>query len=124
MIRAGLCALAMGLFAAGVVPALAQQQTTSASGATLRGLDKINGETVDLEMSVGQVANFGPLQITLIECRYPAGNRTGNAYASLDVIEQGRQGSVFSGWMIASAPALNAMDHARYDVWVLRCTTS
>ncbi|MEO0381372.1 MAG: DUF2155 domain-containing protein, partial [Pseudomonadota bacterium] len=27
-------------------------------------------------------------------------------------------------WMIASAPALSAMEHARYDVWVMRCTTS
>jgi hypothetical protein len=30
---------------------------------------------------------------------------------------------VFSGWMIASSPALNAMDHPRYDVWLLRCQT-
>jgi hypothetical protein len=112
------------VFATAAMPVAAQQQTTSGSGAILRGLDKINGDTVDFDMSVGQVANFGPLQITLIECRYPAGNRTGNAYAALEVVEKNRQGSVFSGWMIASAPALNAMDHARYDVWVLRCTTS
>ncbi|MGB0439332.1 MAG: DUF2155 domain-containing protein [Paracoccaceae bacterium] len=31
---------------------------------------------------------------------------------------------VFEGWIIASSPALNAMDHARYDVWVLRCNTA
>jgi len=30
---------------------------------------------------------------------------------------------VFKGWMIASSPALNALDHPRYDVWVLRCIT-
>jgi hypothetical protein len=30
---------------------------------------------------------------------------------------------VFSGWMIASSPALSAMDHPRYDVWILRCDT-
>ncbi|MDA9980314.1 DUF2155 domain-containing protein, partial [Yoonia sp.] len=30
----------------------------------------------------------------------------------------------FAGWMLASAPALNAMDHPRYDVWALRCITS
>ncbi len=33
-------------------------------------------------------------------------------------------GTLFSGWMLASAPALNAMDHPRYDVWALRCITS
>ena len=30
----------------------------------------------------------------------------------------------FSGWMIASTPALSAMDHSRYDIWVMRCATS
>jgi hypothetical protein len=30
---------------------------------------------------------------------------------------------VFSGWMIADSPALSALDHARYDVWILRCLT-
>ncbi|MEC8294787.1 MAG: DUF2155 domain-containing protein, partial [Pseudomonadota bacterium] len=30
---------------------------------------------------------------------------------------------MFRGWMMASAPALNALDHARYDVWPLRCNT-
>ena len=28
---------------------------------------------------------------------------------------------VFSGWMFASSPALSAMDHPIYDVWVLDC---
>jgi hypothetical protein len=119
MIRFALCALAIM-----VMPVSAQQKTENGSGAVLRALDKINGETVDIEMSVGQVQRFGRLQISLKDCRYPAGNRTGNAFASLDVNEVGREGSVFEGWMIASAPALNAMDHARYDVWVMRCTTS
>ena len=119
MIRHVLCALALM-----TSPVAAQQKATAGTGAILRGLDKINGETIDLEMAVGQIKNFGRLKVTLVDCRYPAGNRTGNAYAALEVSEVGREGTVFSGWMIASAPALNAMDHARYDVWVLRCTTS
>jgi hypothetical protein len=119
VIRHALCALVLM-----AVPAMSQQKATAGSGAILRGLDKINGETLDLEMAVGQTKTFGRLEITLSDCRYPAGNRTGNAYASLEVSEKGRDGVVFSGWMIASAPALNAMDHARYDVWVMRCTTS
>ena len=27
----------------------------------------------------------------------------------------------FHGWMIASSPALSALEHSRYDVWVIRC---
>ena len=105
-------------------PVLAQQQTESASGAVLRGLDKISGKVVDIELPAGRSVQFDRLTITLTECRFPAGNPAGNAYAGLQIMEDGRTDVVFSGWMIASAPALSAMEHARYDVWVMRCTTS
>ncbi|APX10683.1 DUF2155 domain-containing protein [Tateyamaria omphalii] len=104
--------------------ATAQDATESASGAVLRGLDKFSGQVVDIEMLAGRTVRFERLNITLTECRYPSGNPSGNAYAGLQISEVGREGVVFSGWMIASAPALNAMEHARYDVWVMRCTTS
>ncbi|KIC51453.1 hypothetical protein RA29_04135 [Tateyamaria sp. ANG-S1] len=104
--------------------AMAEDPTESASGAVLRGLDKFSGQVVDIEMLAGRTVRFERLNITLTECRYPSGNPSGNAYAGLQISEVGREGVVFSGWMIASAPALNAMEHARYDVWVMRCTTS
>lgn len=115
-------ALAFALSLGG--PLMAQQQTESASGAVLRGLDKISGKVVDIELPAGRTVQFDRLTITLTECRFPAGNPAGNAYAGLQIIEDGRNEVVFSGWMIASAPALSAMEHARYDVWVMRCTTS
>lgn len=102
----------------------AQQQTESGSGAVLRGLDKFSGQVVDIQMQAGRTVRFERLSITLTECRYPSGNPSGNAYAGLQITETGRDGVVFSGWMIASAPALNAMEHPRYDVWVMRCITS
>ncbi|QUJ77961.1 DUF2155 domain-containing protein [Sulfitobacter albidus] len=115
-------ALILGLaLCAGAVQA---QQTSTASGAVLRALDKTSGETVDISVPAGQGARLGRLQVVLNECRYPAGNPSGDAYASLEVSQTGQQGTVFSGWMIASAPALNAMEHPRYDIWVMRCTTS
>lgn len=104
--------------------ATGQERTESASGALLRGLDKFNGSVVDIELPTGRTVKFERLNITLTECRYPVGNPAGNAYAGLQITETGRAGAVFSGWMIASSPALNAMEHARYDVWVLRCITS
>lgn len=114
---AALCMLLGGV-------ASAQDRTESASGAVLRGLDKLNGTVVDIELPAGRTVKFERLNITLTECRYPAGNPAGNAYAGLQITETGRAGAVFSGWMVASSPALNAMEHVRYDVWVLRCTTS
>lgn len=115
---------ALILIAALMAQPLAAQQVTSASGALLRALDKTSGAAVDLEIPTGSVARLGPLSITMRDCRYPSRNPSGNAYAALEITEEGRQGMLFSGWMIASSPALSALEHARYDVWVIRCITS
>ncbi|MBR9653374.1 DUF2155 domain-containing protein [Thalassovita aquimarina] len=104
-------------------PALAEEVSTGA-GAMLRGLDKVNGETTDIKLENGGSASYGPLSVELTECRFPQGNPAGDAYAFLTIREQDNDGVLFQGWMIASAPALNALDHSRYDVWVLRCITS
>jgi hypothetical protein len=31
---------------------------------------------------------------------------------------------IFSGWMFAASPGLNAVDHAVYDVWLTECKTT
>ena len=114
-------ALALALLAG---TAAAQVETEKAPGAVLRGLDKFSGQVVDIELPAGRTVQFERLTITLTECRYPAGNPSGDAFAGLQITETGREGVVFSGWMIASSPGLNPMEHARYDVWVMRCMTS
>ncbi|WP_421749485.1 DUF2155 domain-containing protein [Cognatishimia sp.] len=95
------------------------------SGAVLRGLDKMNGQVEDFELQNGYSIGFGNLRVDLAECRHPDDNATGEAFAFLTIYDGPAVGDpAFQGWMIASSPALSAMDHARYDVWVLRCTTS
>ena len=111
-----------GLLLALAAPAAAQEAVTG-TGALLRGLDKINGTSRDVEVAQGGAVALGNLQIELGECRYPAGNPAGDAYAYLTIREPGRDQPIYRGWMIASAPALNPMDHARYDVWIIRCNT-
>ena len=108
----------------GEVETIQQPKAAVATGAILRGLDKVSGALTDLDMTTGQTVNFGRLQVTLGECRYPVGNPAGDAFAYLVIRDRNREQPVFTGWMIASSPALNALDHARYDVWVLRCKTS
>ncbi|WP_298853449.1 DUF2155 domain-containing protein [uncultured Ruegeria sp.] len=118
MIRAILCALLL----AGT-SAVAQQKVQSAPGAMLRGLDKVNGQTVDVELQTGQTETVFGLDVALGDCRYPVDNPTGDAFAYLTIWETGKADQLFDGWMIATSPALNALDHARYDVWVIRCIT-
>ena len=113
------CVLSLALAPA----AMAQQKASSADGAILRGLNKVDGEIFDMELANGQAFRKDRLTVTLGECRYPAGNPSGDAYAFVTIEENDRDAPVFRGWMIASSPALNALEHPRYDVWVLRCRT-
>lgn len=98
-------------------------ETNLGKGAVLRGLDKASGKVVDIEIGNGGLAEMGRLRIRLKECRYPTGNASGEAYAFLTILETDKPAAIFTGWMIASSPAINPLDHARYDVWVLRCKT-
>jgi len=93
-------------------------------GAVLRGLDKLSGDTVDLTLAPGETGQVWRLKVTLDECRFPADNPASDAFAHLDISDPSRGSHLFSGWMIASSPALNPLDNARYDVWVLRCRSS
>lgn len=97
-------------------------RTVRSDGAVLRGVDKLDGTVENLSIPAGVPLVFGGLSLTLTECRYPEDNPSGDAFAFLTIAEDGAE--IFSGWMIASSPALNALDHQRYDVWVLRCKTS
>lgn len=113
--------LALALMLA-VTPAAAQE-VTQAEGGLLRWLDKLSGETADIELSTGQSAVSGRLTIRLDECRYPVDNPASNAFAHLTITDSNAAEPVFSGWMVAASPALSALEHPRYDVWVLRCLT-
>ncbi|NIZ14535.1 DUF2155 domain-containing protein [Phaeobacter sp. HF9A] len=91
---------------------------------SLRGLDKVNGKSIDVDLQTGASAEVFGLLVTLRECRYPAENPTGDAFAYLTIRDPDGGQVFFDGWMIASSPALNALDHRRYDVWVLRCKST
>lgn len=116
--------LATGLVLCLAQAGWAQLATTDGTGAMLRVLDKLTGQVADVRVPNGGSETVGRITVDLIECRYPDGNAAGEAYAAMEITDRGMNGPVFQGWMIASSPALNPMDHPRYDVWVLRCTTS
>ena len=98
-------------------------RTAEAPGAVLRGLDKVTGAVTDVDLDVGGSARVGRLDVRLGACRYPVDNPSGDAFARLE-IDAGGEAPAFAGWMVASAPALSALDHPSYDVWVIRCRMS
>ncbi len=99
------------------------QEAAEARGGVVRWLDKLTGEVVDIDLPRGQSVVKGRLTIQLDECRYPVADPSSNAYAHLTIVDNLQAAPVFSGWMVASSPALSALDHPRYDVWILRCDT-
>jgi hypothetical protein len=101
-------------------PAVAQE-TRQGSAAMLRGLDKVSGRTTDLAVPVGDAVQYGRLEVRVGECRYPSADPSSDAFAQLSITDLRQNITVFSGWMIASSPALSALDDARYDVWVMSC---
>lgn len=95
-----------------------------AGAARLRLLDKMTGLVEELEMQPGETRVAERLELSLRACRVPEQNPDGDAAAYLEIRDLREADPRFSGWMFASSPALSALDHARYDVWVLSCTAS
>lgn len=116
MIRAA--ALALGLMAA--CASAASAGVVVAKGGSVRVLDRLTGAVTDYDLAPGEVQEVGKLSIRLDECRYPD-DTPSEAYAHLTISDTAQVEPVFKGWMIASSPGLNALDHPRYDVWVLHC---
>lgn len=113
-------ALAALVLAFGPAAAWAQEVAT-APVAVLRGLDRLSGELTQFEVRTGETATYRDLFVTVAECRYPADNPAGDAFAYLTIQDRRESAPDFAGWMIASSPALHALDHPRYDVWLIRC---
>ncbi len=125
MIRSTFCALAMLATTASAQDQEAVIRVDMAieaeQGAIMRGLDRINGETTDFEIAKDATFQYQRLAITLKECRYPEGQKNTEGFAYLSVRDVFDDKEIFEGWMFASSPALSAIDHSRYDVWVIRC---
>jgi len=95
--------------------------------AVLRGLDKVTARVTTLYAPVGEPIRFGALEITVRTCDKRPPEEPPESAAFLEITE-GKEGSarvdLFHGWMFASSPALSAMDHPVYDVWVLDCVNT
>ena len=111
--------------AAPIVP-IAAPNTLLQSGARLRQLDKMTGQTETFDIAVGETRRIARLQIRLEACRAPENNDTHGTMAFMQIWDTKRpeEPPAFSGWMFAESPALSALDHPRYDLWVINCTTS
>jgi hypothetical protein len=92
--------------------------------AVLQGLDKITARISTFEAPVEEIARFGSLQITTRTCHKRPPEEPPESAAFLEIVDVRPDSAaveVFTGWMFASSPALSAMEHPVYDVWVIDC---
>lgn len=103
-------------------PSLAQEKRF----AVLRALDKITARVSTVEAPVGETISFGTLRILVRTCRKRPPEEPPETSVFLeirDIKPDEAPVRLFTGWMFASSPALSALEHAVYDVWVLDCRT-
>lgn len=90
----------------------------------MRGLDKITGRATTLLIPIGKSVEFATLTITARYCYStpPTEPPETVAFVQIDDHRPDQQARrIFSGWMYASSPGLNGVEHPIYDAWVMSC---
>jgi len=105
-----------------------------AGGAIIQALDKVTAETLRFEAPIGQPIRYKSLVITVRACETTASDEDTPdtaAYMTIDSQPMPLTGrappppkQVFRGWMFASSPGINPLQHPVYDAWLIACRAS
>lgn len=104
-----------------------EEETEGWNIAVFRGLDKVTARVWMFEAPIDQTVTFGKFEVQVRRCNKRPPEETPNTIAFVEVEEvtfdETREG-VFKGWMFASSPGLNAIEHPVYDIWLIDCKMS
>lgn len=118
------CPAAIAICAVILQSQIALAERISNPIALFSGLDKITGVTTTFEVQIGQEARFAGFVVRPRVCysRPPTEEPKTTSFVEVDELEtdQSRK-RVFSGWMFAESPGLNAVEHPVFDVWLTGC---
>lgn len=90
----------------------------------VRAIDKQTRKRGEFTLTQNRPVAFGRLSIVMRACEAAPPTEAPESGGFLQIDERRPGGAVkrvFSGWMFASTPSLNAMEHPVYDVWVVQC---
>ncbi|MEM7694991.1 MAG: DUF2155 domain-containing protein [Pseudomonadota bacterium] len=93
--------------------------------ATFSGLDKVTGRIIAFDVYINETVQFGALRVTPRTCltQPPTEEPNTMVFAEVDEITlDSRIRRIFTGWMFAASPGLNAVEHPVYDVWLKDCS--
>jgi hypothetical protein len=115
---------ALGVLAATAIasPALAERSENPV--AEFSGIDKITGRIITFDVYIDETVQFGALQVTPRVCYSRTDNEApgSSTFVEVDEITLDRKiRRIFTGWMFADSPGLNAVEHPVYDVWLKGC---
>ncbi len=119
-----LSALAVGAVVLAGLSSHAVAERISNPVAVFTGLDKITGLTTTFESKVGEAKKFGGLIVKADVCFSRSATEEPNTTSFVEVDEvqlDDTKKRIFSGWMFAQSPGLNAVEHPTYDVWLINC---
>jgi len=92
--------------------------------AVFSGLDKVTGRIISFDVYINETVQFGALRVTPRTCHTQPPTEEPNTmvFAEVDEITlDSRIRRIFTGWMFAASPGLNAVEHPVYDVWLKDC---
>jgi hypothetical protein len=92
--------------------------------AEFSGIDKITGRIIKFDVYIGETVQFGALQVTPRVCYSRPITETPKTTSFLEVDEitlDRKIRRIFTGWMFADSPGLNAVEHSIYDIWLNDC---
>ena len=114
--------LLSGVLVLAVSPAHAERVSNPI--AVFAGLDKITGITTTFEIPINEERRFGGLVVKPHACMSSPITEEAKttSFVTVDQVESdSTRKTIFSGWMFAESPGLNAVEHAIYDVWLTGC---
>lgn len=92
--------------------------------AQMQAMDKITGKVNVIEVPVGGEVKFGSFSVVVRSCKTNSEDEIPENFAFVDVTDKSfdkDEFNIFKGWMFSSSPAVNAVEHPIYDVWLLKC---
>lgn len=92
--------------------------------AQMQAMDKITGRVNVIEVPVGGEVKFGSFSVVVRSCKTRSEDEIPENFAFVDVTDKSfdkEEFNIFKGWMFSSSPAINAIEHPIYDVWLLKC---
>jgi hypothetical protein len=92
--------------------------------AIFSALDKVTATIKKLEIPLDETVQFGSLKVTPRVCytRPPTEQPKTTSFVQVQEVQlDGQEKQIFSGWMFAESPGLNAVEHPVFDVWLTDC---